>query len=65
MPQRRSKARDRELIAPRGNRRFVRRSAGGQFEESDDAGRSLSVDRRRRAKRAVRKGQGDRGDQAR
>ena len=55
----------RELIAPRGDRRFVRRDEQGQFEESDDAGRSLGQDRRKKAKRTVESGQGDRGDQNR
>jgi hypothetical protein len=63
--RRRSKARGRELLTPRGDRRFVRRDSEGTFKESDDAGRSLAVDRRQRAKRTVRKGQGDRGDQKR
>ena len=41
----------RELIAPRGDKRYVRRSGGGQFSESDDVGRSQSADRRRKAKK--------------
>ena len=52
----------RELIAPRGDKRYVRRSKGGQFSESDDVGRSLSADRRRKAKSKAKRGQGDRGD---
>jgi hypothetical protein len=52
----------RELIAPRGDKRFVRRGKGGQFKESDDVGRSLSADRRRKAKKKAKSGQGDRGD---
>ena len=52
----------RELIAPRGDRRFVRRDTEGKFKESDDAGRSLSQDRKKKAKRAVESGQGDKGD---
>ena len=52
----------RELISPRGDKRYVRRDEQGQFTESDDAGRSLSQDRRRTAKRKVSAGQGDRGD---
>lgn len=63
--QSRGRAKKRELLTPRGNRRFVRRGAAGKFKESDDAGRSLGVDRRQRAKKTVRKGQGDRGDQRR
>jgi hypothetical protein len=55
----------RELMTPRGDRRFVRRDSQGRFKEVDDAGRSISADRRRRAKRTVKSGQGDRGDQRR
>ena len=59
--KKRSTAR-RELIAPRGDKRYVRRSRGGQFSESDDVGRSLSADRRRKAKSKAKRGLGDRGD---
>lgn len=55
----------RTLIAPKGDKRFVRRNARGQFKESDDVGRSLAQDRRSRAKRTTSKGQGDRGDSRR
>jgi hypothetical protein len=52
----------RELIAPKGDKRYVRRNRQGQFGEVDDSGRSLVQDRRRRAKTKVKSGQGDRGD---
>lgn len=52
----------RELIAPRGDKRYVRRDEQGQFKEVDDVSRSLSQDRRKTAKRAATPGQGDRGD---
>ena len=39
-----------------------RRNPKGQFKESDDVGRSLSADRRTKAKTRVKSGQGDRGD---
>jgi hypothetical protein len=52
----------RELIAPRGDKRYVRRSGSGRFSESDDVGRSQSTDRRRKAKTKAKRGQGDRGD---
>jgi hypothetical protein len=56
----------RELIEPhRGDKRYVRRSKTGQFKESDDVGRSLAADRRKKAKRVAKKGDGDRGDQRR
>lgn len=52
----------RELIAPRGDKRYIRRGPKGRIKESDDVGRSLSQDRRRKAKRNAAPGQGDRGD---
>jgi hypothetical protein len=52
----------RELIAPRGDKRYIRRDEMGRIKESDDQGRSLSQDRRRKAKTASKPGQGDRGD---
>jgi hypothetical protein len=52
----------RELIAPRGDKRFIRRDAKGRIKESDDVGRSPSQDRRRKAKTTAKTGQGDRGD---
>ena len=53
----------RELIDTGTDKRFVRRDSKGQFKESDDVGRSLSADRRSKAKTIVKKGEGDRGDQ--
>ena len=55
----------REMINTGTDKRYVRRDAQGQFKESDDVGRSLSSDRRRQAKTAAPKGQGDRGDRKR
>ena len=52
----------RTLIAPKGDKRYVRRSAKGRFKESDDVSKSLSTDRRKRAKKKAARGQGDRGD---
>jgi hypothetical protein len=52
----------RELISPRGDKRYVRRTASGKFKESDDVGRSLSADRRKRAQKNTKRGQGDKGD---
>jgi hypothetical protein len=56
------KAAKRELIDTGTSKRYVRRAKGGQFKEVDEQGRSLSQDRRRKAKRATKSGQGDRGD---
>jgi len=55
----------RELIEPRGDKRYVRRDRQGQFKESDDVGRSLAQDRRRKAKTVSKPGQGDKGDRRR
>ena len=55
----------RELIDTGRDKRYVRRDAKGQFNESDDVGRSLSQDRKRHAKTVAKKGQGDKGDQKR
>lgn len=54
----------RELIAPKGDKRYVRRDDRGRFGESDDVGRSLASDRRQQAKTKANSGQGDRGDRA-
>ena len=56
------RAAKRELIAPRGDKRYIRRDARGRIKESDDVSRSLSQDRRRKAKKTAKPGQGDRGD---
>lgn len=60
-----SKSSDRELIDTGTDKRYVRRDDKGQFEESDDVGRSLAQDVRQEAKTKVPAGQGDRGDQKR
>lgn len=53
---------ERELIQPKGDKRLIRRDEKGRITESDDLGKSLSQDRRKPAKHAAPKGQGDRGD---
>jgi hypothetical protein len=55
----------RELIDTGTDKRFVRRRDDGTFKESDDVGRSLAADRRRKAKTVSKSGQGDRGDRKR
>ena len=55
----------RELIEPNGDKRLVRRDEEGKFKESDDLGRSLSQDVRKKAVTEGKSGQGDRGDQKR
>jgi hypothetical protein len=58
----RKRAAKRELISPRGDKRYIRRDDRGRISENDDVSRSLSHDRRRKAKKAAEPGQGDRGD---
>jgi hypothetical protein len=40
----------------------VKRTVTGRLEESDDDGKSLASDRRRKATNEVKSGYGDRGD---
>jgi hypothetical protein len=53
----------RTLIEPKGDKRYVRRKKGRFTKSQDDVSRSLAADRRRKAKRVAKKGEGDRGDQ--
>ena len=57
----------RQLIEPhKGDKRYVRRDEQGQFTNSEaNVNRSLSADRRQKAKAVAPKGQGDKGDQKR
>jgi len=52
----------RELIAPKGDKRLVRRDENGRITESDDLGKSLAQDVRKKAATKSKPGQGDRGD---
>ena len=52
----------RELIDTGSDKRYVRRGVGGKFKESDDVGKSLSQDPRKKAKTKAKRGQGDKGD---
>jgi hypothetical protein len=54
----------RELIDTGTDKRYVRRDEKGRFKEVVDVGKSLSQDRKKKAKTVAPKGQGDRGDQA-
>jgi hypothetical protein len=53
----------RTLIKPKGDARYIRRDSKGRIKESDDVGRSQKADRAKKAKRTVKSGQGDKGDQ--
>jgi hypothetical protein len=55
----------RTLIAPRGDKRYVRRKKGRFTKSQDNVGRSLAADRRKKTKKIAKKGEGDRGDQKR
>ena len=55
----------RELIDTGKDKRYVRRKKGKFTKSQDDVGKSLAADRRKKAKKTVKKGEGDRGDQKR
>lgn len=62
----RKRAAKRELIDTGTNKLYVRRNARGtSFKEVEDVGRSLTADRRRKAKTVAKRGQGDKGDRRR
>lgn len=52
----------REHIDTGTDKRYVRRDERGRIKESDDVGKSLASDRRTKAKKQTKKGEGDRGD---
>jgi len=63
MPAKTKSASRREVIEPhKGDKRFVRRKAGGKSGKIVNVGKSLSANTRRKAKKKVPNGQGDRGD---
>ena len=52
----------RETIAPKGDKRYIRRDDQGRIKESVDVGRSLGQDVKKKAKTVSKPGQGDKGD---
>ncbi len=59
----RKSATKRELIDTGTNKLYVRRNVRGtSFKEVEDVGRSLTADRRRKARTVSKRGQGDKGD---
>lgn len=52
----------RELVDTGTDKRYVRRDTKGQFKESVDVGKSLSADKRHKAKTEAKPKEGDRGD---
>lgn len=53
----------RELINTGTDKRYTKRNADGTFKESDDVSKSLSKDVKQHAKKEVKPGYGDQGDQ--
>ena len=54
----------RQLLKTRTATFYGKRTAKGRFKEMDERGRSLTADRRRKAKTRSKRGYGDRGDRA-
>jgi len=52
----------RALVKNQAGDFFARRTGGGQFKEMDERSRSLTQDRRLKAKTTAKRGEGDRGD---
>jgi hypothetical protein len=55
----------RDVVKTKGRARYAKRTASGEFREMDDVGRSQKADRRTKARKAVKSGYGDQGDQKR
>lgn len=56
----------RELIEPHaGDKRYARRDTKGEFSKEVNVGKSLAVDRPKKAKKVAKPGQGDKGYQKR
>jgi hypothetical protein len=53
----------RDLVKPKSGARYTKRRPDGTFKEMDAVGRSQKADRRTAAKKKVKPGFGDRGDQ--
>ncbi len=64
MAKRKSTTKRERLKTPTGTQ-YAKRTNRGQFKEMDEVGRSQSADRRKRAKKTVKSGYGDQGDQRR
>ena len=53
----------RDLVKRKTGSAYAKRTTKGKFKEMDDVGRSQKADRPRKAKRTVKSGYGDQGDQ--
>ena len=54
----------RDLVRRPKASAYAKRTARGRFKEMDDVGRSQKADKARKAKKKVRSGYGDQGDEA-
>jgi len=52
----------RDLVKSRSGKAFAKRTPKGRFKELDNTKRAIPSDRRKKAKRKVKSGHGDRGD---
>ena len=55
----------RERLSTRTSTQYTKRTVKGRFKEMDEVGRSQTADRRKKAKKTVKAGYGDQGDQKR
>lgn len=55
----------RDLVRGKSATSYAKRDSHGRFKEMDNASRSQSADRARKAKKRVRSGYGDQGDRTR
>ena len=53
----------RDLVSRPKASAYAKRTARGRFKEMDDVGRSQKADKPRKAKKTVRSGYGDQGDE--
>jgi hypothetical protein len=53
----------RERLKTPTSSQYAKRTSTGRFKEMDEVGRSQTADRRKRAKKTVKSGYGDQGDQ--
>ena len=53
----------RDLVRRPEASAYAKRTARGRFKEMDDVGRSQKADKPRKAKKTVRSGYGDQGDE--
>ena len=62
-PKRSRPAGKRDLVRRTKASSYAKRTSRGRFKETDDVGRSQKADKPRKARRTVRSGHGDQGDE--